>query len=252
MTDLRIRRKPAKSNDYKLLIDGDMLLYRASWATAKCPYADAVTSLFVMMHGLFERLDSDDYIFFLSSKENFRKHTYPLYKYNRYGRTPPPHVDKLRKFAIRTLRTRQMFGYEADDLIADAMGEGRIIVSLDKDFDQLVGFHYRWTGKEKGLYWVGEERATRFSYEQFLSGDRIDNIPGLSERAPKRGIGAKRATALLASAENKEEMLTIVKEMYEKKYGDDYPAVLSLNMFLLTLGTHKARQDLEVLVDHLI
>ena len=98
---------------------------------------------------------------------------------------------------------------EADDLIAIAMTENpdSIILSTDKDFDQLPGRHYNPTKQE--LYTVSEEDATRFLYEQILTGDRVDNIIGL------KGVGPVKAKKALAGLDTELEMFNKCVEMYE-------------------------------------
>ena len=86
-----------------------------------------------------------------------------------------------------------MKGSKADDAIAieaTKFGDDSIIVSLDKDFDQVQGWHYNFVKKDK--YYITADEGLYNFYCQFLVGDRIDNIIGV------KGIGPKKAEKLLA------------------------------------------------------
>ena len=94
----------------------------------------------------------------------------------------------------------------ADDEIAIAVteyGDDSIIVSLDKDFDQVQGWHYNFVKKDK--YYVTHEEGMLNFYCQFLTGDRIDNIIGV------QGIGPVKARKLL-EGKSEREMFAICAE----------------------------------------
>lgn len=236
------------SNDYKLLIDGDMLIYRAAWATNDKPQYESLISLIGMMNDIMDKLDSDDYVFYLSSKTNFRNEVYPLYKANRVDVAKPIHKDFLRGWVENHYRCESKDGLEADDLIADNVDENKtIVVTQDKDLKQLVGFNYDFV--KKILCWVDEEEAHYLFSIQTLTGDRVDNIPGLSEKAPKRGIGPAGAKKIL-SPENVEAarlgtafkkyewgLADVILLEYEKKYGDDAVYMMAVNAYMLKVGS---------------
>ena len=225
-------------NDFRLLIDGDMLLYKAAWATNTSSFTQARLSFLFTIYRIFDALDSDDYLICLSSSESHRKEVYPLYKANRSGAEKPIHLAPLRKFVQNIFECTEISGFEADDIIAQYHDRDKtIIVSKDKDFNQLVGFHYNYDKTRESLYWVDQTEAHMFRSQQLLTGDRIDNIPGLSERAPKRGIGEARARKLLGEWVDVETAFDIVLKAYENKYGEtDALDLIHLNGYLLHLG----------------
>jgi len=100
---------------------------------------------------------------------------------------------------------------EADDAIgirAYSMGEeDYIICSIDKDLDNLRGKHYNFVKNE--AYYVTEEQAIKNFYRQLLTGDRVDNIPGLS------GIGPKKAEKILEGCVTEEELFKAVSQAYK-------------------------------------
>jgi DNA polymerase-1 len=83
---------------------------------------------------------------------------------------------------------------EADDwlgifstALTDA-NEKHVIVSGDKDLDQIPGEHH-WPWKEETSWTITNDQATRKFYEQILEGDSTDNIsgcPGIGKVNAKR------------------------------------------------------------------
>lgn len=87
-----------------------------------------------------------------------------------------------------------------------------VIVTLDKDLDQVAGWHYNFVTKKR--YWVTPEEGKYFFYQQVLTGDRIDNIPGL----PK--VGPVKAKKILGEISD--------ETTYKEKVLAAYMEVLSL------------------------
>ena len=78
------------------------------------------------------------------------------------------------------------------------------MVSIDKDFNQVAGWHYNFVKKEK--YYVSEQEGLRFFYKQILMGDKADNIVGI------KGVGPVKADKMLAEATTEPEMLAVCLE----------------------------------------
>ena len=144
----------------------------------------------------------------LRSETSFRNGIYPAYKANREA----PPVDLERQFALCREFCRHMgiaeFAserYEADDIIGTlaarsrAAGLRNVLVTRDKDLSQLIRdgdvfwdysgnirYHYHDIGPRFG--------ATPELIADFLAltGDSVDNIPGVP------GVGKKTAAGLLA------------------------------------------------------
>ncbi len=138
----------------------------------------------------------------------FRNEIYADYKANR----PPAPPDLLRQFD-GCRRIAQALGatvlrdtrYEADDLIGSALetlrrgGLRSVIVSADKDFGQLIGLHDEQWDPPRNQRWDGAGVKSRLGVRPdqvadylALTGDAIDNIPGVP------GIGPKTAAILLS------------------------------------------------------
>jgi hypothetical protein len=102
-------------------------------------------------------------------------------------------------------------GEEADDTVAiDSVKllDQCCIVHVDKDLDQLQGWHYNPVKDER--YYVDEFTAYHAFCTQLLTGDRTDNIPCLA------GIGPKKAQKVLEDAKTKEELLEATWSKYEE------------------------------------
>jgi 5'-3' exonuclease len=147
---------------------------------------------------------------------SFRSAIFPAYKANR--EPAPPELK--RQFALCRQLCRLLgladFGsptHEADDIIGTiaarlrATGHRSVLVTRDKDLAQLVrdGDHY-WDyagerryayGDIEGQFGVRPERMADFLA---LTGDSVDNIPGVP------GVGPKTAAALLRDFASLEEI----------------------------------------------
>ncbi len=153
----------------------------------------------------------------------FRNALYPAYKANR-APAPP---ELKRQFAYCKalcdalgLVVLAHSDYEADDLIGSALhvarghGHRGIIVSADKDLSQLLLEHDEQWDFARGQRWGMAGVKARHGVEAHqiadylaLSGDAIDNIPGVP------GIGAKTAAVLLAHFGSLDALLERIDEV---------------------------------------
>lgn len=181
-----------------ILIDADILTYRVGFSCEgeTVPMAVSTMDSYVadLLVSPFLTEFADDYQLYLTGSGNYRNEvavTAP-YKENRSGKARPVHLDALREHLVENWGATVTDGEEADDAIAIAatqLKESAVIVSIDKDFDQVPGWHYNFV-KHK-LYKVTPAQATAAFYQQVLKGDRIDNIIGL------KGIGDVKAAKIL-------------------------------------------------------
>lgn len=197
-----------------ILIDGDIVAYRCAYKSKddRAEYAaysvgsylsDLISDLYILIE------DEPEYRVFLTGKGNFR-HEYAVtagYKENRKDKEKPEHLAVIRQYLIDEWEAVVSDEEEADDLIAiAATQQPSIIVSIDKDFNQVPGKHFNPnTGK---LYNVSEEDAVKFLYEQILTGDRADNIMGI------KGVGPVKAKKALADCVTERQMYDVCVEMY--------------------------------------
>lgn len=190
------------------LVDGDILCYRIGFATQEDSEDVAIRTMASFMEDLMMfSLNASEWTTYLTGKTNFRFDvavTAP-YKGNRKGEKPKHHA-LLREYLTFSWNGIVSDNCEADDMIAIAAtyhGDESVIVSLDKDFDQVQGWHYNFVKKDK--YYVTQEEGLLNFYMQFLTGDRIDNIIGV------KGIGPVKARKLL-EGKTEREMFDICAE----------------------------------------
>ena len=158
-------------------------------------------------------------IIFYTGQANFRKEraTTKVYKGNRKDKERPFHYENLKNYISTKYACLVNPATEADDMMAiwqtqweeckplDHEGEC-IIVTVDKDLRQVNGWHYSPEGHNfpsfgptfvtddnsyinlknpvnpgKGLIGTGY----KFFWSQVITGDSVDNIPGLPKAGPK-------------------------------------------------------------------
>lgn len=200
-------------NNATALIDGDILVYRIGFASDDDDEKFAVSRMGNYVESLISPTYVDDYSGYITGRSNFR---YQIanekdYKGNRSGARKPNHYQALRSYLTEKWGFELVEGEEADDAIGIAAYEMRAgafcIMSLDKDLDMLRGWHYNFV--KDNLYYITEKEAIKNFYLQILTGDRVDNIPGLV------GIGPVKAGKLLEECQNERQLFAAVLEAYE-------------------------------------
>jgi DNA polymerase I len=153
----------------------------------------------------------------------FRNRLYPAYKANR-----EPAPEELKRQFAHCKSLCEALGlnvlghpeYEADDLIggalmhARAVGHRGIILSADKDLSQLLHIGDEQWDYARNQRWGVHGVRARHGVEAHqiadylaLSGDAVDNIPGVP------GIGAKTAAVLLAHFGDLDSLLSRIEEV---------------------------------------
>lgn len=196
----------------KALVDADILVYRFGFASEGDPAEFALARLSEFLDNL-NMMDGIDEVWgYLTGSNNFRHEiakTAP-YKGNRVM-AKPYHYQLLREYMERAWGFEVIDGMEADDAIGIEAYRNEpdetIIVSIDKDLNMIRGHHYNFVKEEK--YFVTEEEAIRNFYLQILTGDKVDNIIGLS------GIGPVKSKKLLVDCNNELEMYEAVLKAYD-------------------------------------
>ena len=183
------------------LIDADIFVYRVAFASEEEPESYAIQTMAESLEDLLMfKLPVSVWEVFLTGKGNFRydvAKTAP-YKGNRKSEKPK-HYHLLREYLESAWSAKVITGMEADDAIAitaTELGEESVIVTIDKDLNQVPGWHYNFVKDE--LFHVTPEEGIRFFYHQMLTGDTVDNIKGV------KGIGPKTADKLLNGLSEKE------------------------------------------------
>ena len=192
------------------IIDADIICYRVGFASEDVSEEVCLGRVTKLVNEIvYEDLKCDDYKAYITGKGNYRNElavTEP-YKGNRKDAKRPQHYDAIRKH-LQRLGAELVEGSEADDAVAtEATKTGGWIVSIDKDLDQVAGWHYNFVKHEE--YYVTEEEGLRNLFTQVLTGDRTDNIIGL------KGIGPKKAEKLLQDCKTEREYYDACLKAYD-------------------------------------
>lgn len=112
------------------------------------------------------------------------------YKGNRDPLHKPYWYQAIRNYITGSWGGIVISGREADDecsIMARkclALNEDYIIATIDKDLDQIPGKHFNYL--KRVFYATTESESEQFFWEQCLSGDATDGIPGCWKCGPER------------------------------------------------------------------
>ncbi|MBQ9271531.1 MAG: DNA polymerase I [Alphaproteobacteria bacterium] len=195
------------------LIDGSGYIFRAFYALPTMTSPDgtpvnAVYGFVTMFMRLLQKIPCDYcVVLFDAKRQNFRNEFLSEYKANR-AEIPElliPQFDLIHQAVeVMGLPYVMQEGYEADDLIAtyarqaQERGLETVVVSADKDLMQLIKDGVEYYDGMKDKFYTPEDVREKFGVYpdkvidvQALSGDKIDNVPGVP------GIGPKTAAELV-------------------------------------------------------
>jgi DNA polymerase-1 len=209
---------PISSGDHLVLVDGSGYIFRAYHAlpplTRKSdglPVGAVAGFCNMLWRLLRDKIDGEKAthiaVIFDASSITFRNALYDQYKANR---SEPPE-DLRPQFQLIRAATRafdlpsiELDGFEADDLIAtyariaSEAGATVTIISSDKDLMQLIDDNVSMFDTMKDKKFTAPEVVEKFGVlpdkvveVQALSGDSVDNVPGVP------GIGIKTAAQLV-------------------------------------------------------
>jgi DNA polymerase-1 len=195
--------------------------------------------------------------------ESYRRELFPEYKANR----PPAPPELIHQFALcrafckaAGISDFDSNRFEADDIIGSLasyfrdQGFAITVVSADKDLTQLViGEEDAWWDFARGtvLNRRGVEKQFGVKPEQIpdmlaLSGDKIDNIPGIP------GVGYTTASRILKKYPNVDSILENIEAIADMKFRGasrikallhTHREMLSLNKLLTTIVCDMHLQD---------
>lgn len=219
-----------------ILIDADTLMYRVGFAKPPpdtpehaCARLDksleGIKAMVSYKIALSSMSDTGDTILFITS--NFGKGRYrdqfnneSEYKANRGKGASPVFMEEMREHLLKNYATCDAPShlYEADDQLSwqgwyryhTPSVREYIICGVDKDLNQIPGQHYDYGNGSH--YFVSPMEANRFFFQQLLTGDIADGIPGI------KGVGPVRAKNALRDGGNPDEWWDIVLDMYTKHY----------------------------------
>lgn len=188
-------------------IDGDIVAFRAAASAENDPLSVACYRADDTMRRILITTKADEYNNFLSGDNNFRKVIDPQYKANRASKPRPRHLDDVKEFLTTEWNATLEDTLEADDLLGINQTSDSILASIDKDLNQIPGYHYNFVKEE--FYYVSPMEGLRFFYKQTLIGDTSDNIVGV------RGIGPVKAARIIDTITDEEEMYFLCRRLYK-------------------------------------
>jgi DNA polymerase-1 len=201
----------------RALIDADILVYRIGFTTQEESEPIAASRMDQSINEMLDAIEADDYTCYLTStdKSNFRFSLFPEYKANRV-QPKPKHYLFLREYLLNDYQATLVEGQEADDqigIVSTKLGDESIICTIDKDLDQIPGWHYNFV--QGRMYNISEIEALRCFYDQCLVGDTSDNIKGCP------GIGKVKSMRRLEGCQSEKEMLESVCRAYATAYQEN-------------------------------
>jgi 5'-3' exonuclease len=218
----------------KALIDGDVLLHATLWETTN--YQAAVDKLLYNIEDYTLGAFCNDYLIAVgpASGKNFRDDVYPEYKQTAMrvkGRGErPEHFAKVKEYLYSLDEVSVADNIEADDLLgiwSQQLKENSVIVTVDKDMNQLPGAHYN--PRKEQYYIVSDLEAKTFFLRQMILGDPMDKIPGL----PK--YGPVKADKIIEACNSVQELASTVLDLYFLTYDKDWENYFLANGKLLWL-----------------
>lgn len=199
----------------RALIDADNVAIASAWSAENEDVGIAMARAGQMVERILYDSGATEYELWLSGGHNFRYSVYPEYKANRLTMPRPKWEQEVKQSLVDHWQANRTDGIEADDMLGIRQTNDTIICHLDKDMNQIAGYHYNWElvreGKvvrEKQTYFVTPEDADYFFFYQLLVGDPTDNIKGI------KGIGPKKAAGILHGCESNRERYEAVLERY--------------------------------------
>lgn len=147
------------------------------------------------------------------SRRYFRHDLWPDYKGNRKN-APPVLLGDLKAVLSSRYTTKTKPNLEADDVLGilathpDFYLGDCVVVSPDKDLDQIPGLRFKPGGDD--VYEVSVQEARRHIAFQALTGDSTDNYPG----CPR--IGPIRANRILDEVAEGASYVPAIQAAYER------------------------------------
>lgn len=234
MKRMRLSYKPVEGT--LALLDGDIIVWRIGATTQDVDEKIALSRINSYLDNILFDSGASDYVVFLSGTTNYRKVIYPEYKANR-PQDKPKHYELIREYLMNHEAAIMCEDEEADDVMGYSQTEDTIICSIDKDLDQIPGRHFNFVKNKH--YEITPEEGMAFFYSQLLTGDRVDNIPGL----PK--VGPAKAKKILGEWTNEQDAKTKTLAAYQEFLGlDEEKARERINLIGKLLWIRKKENEL--------
>ena len=200
------------------IVDGDVLIYRACNKSIK-DNLNVEKTFDEIYEEVKDNTACDQYSLHISGGGNFRKQIeQDFLKYKGKRREKPENYIACRDYVIKKYKPTMVKNYEADDTASvEAFkyiknGQLYMLITLDKDWKTIGGLFYNLL--YNNLSAVSKNEGIEFFHQQLLTGDAVDNVPGIE------GIGPVKAKKLLKNKSLNEQFESIIRA-YKKHYPED-------------------------------
>tara|TARA_R110000803_G_scaffold160372_1_gene224333 strand:- start:741 stop:1478 length:738 start_codon:yes stop_codon:yes gene_type:complete len=214
------------------IVDGDVLIYRACHRSIK-ENLDVKKTFDEIYEDVKLNTACDKYSLHVSGGGNFRKEIdqkFTVYKGKR--KEKPDNYLTCRNYIIEKYKPIMVKNYEADDTAAIEAskyikdGQLYMLITVDKDWKTIGGLFYNLL--HNNLSAVSTIDGIEFFHQQLLTGDAVDNIPGIE------GVGPVKANKILKGKNIYEQFESIIKA-YKKHYPEDFISRLNVMGTMLYL-----------------
>lgn len=214
-----------------LLIDADGVAFKAAAAVQKTirwdddiltTHADLneAKDAFEQLLATYVRVAGDEsaeiiLCYSCPSRHYFRHDLLETYKGNRKD-APPLALRPLKEWSSEKWETKTKPNLEADDVLGilathkTLIKGNKIIVSGDKDLQQIPCLHINTNDVDLGVFRVAPAYGREFLWTQVLCGDTTDNYPGCP------GIGKVKAQKILSGVTGEAQYAAAVLAAFEK------------------------------------
>ena len=173
-------------------IDFDIVIYQAVYSALNSPFKEFLNELDLAINHInetleyfYDSIEVAQWHYVISGHNNFRKTLWPQYKIHR--KEKPELLDTVMHFIKDNMPLEFEDTLEADDYIRiHNNSETDVVLSIDKDFKQIIGTHYDWNKD----YWyeVTPNESKLYFLEQVMTGDSADGYKGIPKIGHKRAI----------------------------------------------------------------
>ena len=214
------------------IVDGDVLVYRACHKSIK-DNLDVRKTFDNIYEEVKMNTACDEYSLHISGGGNFRKkieQTFLSYKGKRTEK--PDNYLECRDHVVRKYKPTMVPNYEADDTASIEAykyiknNQLYMLITVDKDWKTIGGLFYNLL--YNNLFAVSTIEGIEFFHQQLLTGDAVDNIPGIE------GVGPVKANRILKGKNINEQFESIIKA-YKIHYPNDFMSRLNVMGTMLYL-----------------
>lgn len=193
------------------------------------PFEEACDNLEAMVNGVIKDSQCEEALIVLSGFENYREKVATIleYKGNRKLKPKPFWYHDLRQWLLNTHGVLCRHGVEADDVLAEMQTldpENTMILTIDKDLMQFPGQKFYWNkrkDKDTSACFLHIDKATALLnfFNQVVTGDASDNIPGLKGTVEEPGPGLRGAKKAYKDCVTASDYYDACLVLYLEKYG---------------------------------